>query len=76
MQGRAHGITENIHELEKRMEDEIRGFEKAIVKDVEDHQDRVEREVRGRQVKMVQVVDEGLHALAPHEHRRKDGGDA
>ncbi|KAK8083890.1 hypothetical protein PG996_002671 [Apiospora saccharicola] len=76
VEGRAHGITENIHEHEKRMEDEIRGFEKAIVKDVEDHQDRVEREVRGRQAKMVQVVDEGLHSIAPHEHRRKDGEDA
>ena len=57
------------------MEDEIRSFEKAIVKDVEDQQDRVEREVKGRQAKMVQVLDEGLHTLAPHEHRRKDGGD-
>ncbi|KAK8055027.1 hypothetical protein PG993_000254 [Apiospora rasikravindrae] len=76
VQGRAHGVTENIHSHEKQIEDEIRGFEKAIVKDVEDHKDRVEREVRERQTHVVQVVDEGLQTLAPHEHRRKEDGDA
>ncbi|KAK8126854.1 uncharacterized protein PG998_002613 [Apiospora kogelbergensis] len=76
VEGRAHGVTENIHEHEKQIEEDMRGFEKAIVKDVEDHRDKVEHEVRERQAQVVQVVDEGLHALAPsHEHRRKEGGD-
>ncbi|KAK6841176.1 hypothetical protein PG987_002036 [Apiospora arundinis] len=77
VEGRAHGVTENIHEHEKQIREEIRGFEKAVVKDVEDHKDRAEREVRERQAQVVQVVDEGLHTLAPsHEHRHKEGGDS
>ncbi|KAK7941391.1 uncharacterized protein PG986_013778 [Apiospora aurea] len=75
-QGRAQELSENIHKHEKQIGNEIRGFEKAFVKDVEDHKDRVEREARERQTHVVQVLDEGLRTLAPHEHRRKEDGDA
>ncbi|KAK8087812.1 hypothetical protein PG997_002773 [Apiospora hydei] len=76
LQARAQGVSENIHKHEKQIGDEIRGFEKAFVKEVEDHKDRVEREARERQTHVVQVLDEGLRTLAPHEHRRKEDGDA